>query len=321
MHPLAVVGYADTPVDRYAVSRAHQIGVGVVVVHEGSIPRLDPPIRLRQHVQFHRVEKLSLDIVFEQAIALGASFVVVPDHGKASLPALREGLVLATHATMENDGPVFGMLMTKYRENRPSTPYGNILVGTDSSPGSAIAAIVAARVARHCGSRLRVTTVETGRRGFAPARLRKSGRSLSAQRRVDTAPANLALACDVLAEEGIEAVFETRAGDPAGILLREIRCGAFDVFASPILGAREKRDAGHIGQTIRRVTRLSPIDQLIVFDPVSLGIRKHSAVEEIPAEAAALLFDDPAAYPPSRAYRSNESMRTAHDEAAATTDP
>lgn len=291
-----VVGYDATPAGDYAFARAQQLGMPIVLLHSGQAPEIatsspDGAVDM----ELRQVSSVRAERVFEEAAQEGSACVVLSDYAHGAVPLLREGMLAARRICSRSDGPLFSLLVAKYRPDRTPTPYKSTLVGVDSTVGSAIASLMATKVVTETGAHLQITTVERRRDslqrevvdrlashdGFDPTDVRQRRR---------TSPTDLTYTRRVIREKGVDADFDYRLGDPSAVLVRATRYGEFDLLVSGIIGVHMHGRQGHIGKVTRKIMRLSPVDHLIVFDRVSLGLCDHTTTPTLCEASVRLLF-------------------------------
>ncbi|MFN8103135.1 MAG: universal stress protein [Acidimicrobiia bacterium] len=314
MERLTVVGVDASPSSRLALARACTLGDRLLVlVRTGA----QVPAGLPATSRVRRVPRIAPDVVFDVAAETGASFTVISDAMANPVVALRPAMLAARRGIRAHGGSHVCMLVSRDAEPpaeaAPTGCYRRILVGVDASPGAAVAALVAGRIAADCDARLDIAAIERRRDSALRdlvERLASPGSTQppSAFRSCGPVQApHLQTALDALSAAPVDAHVEFRVGEPADVLVRASRNDDHDLLVSSTIGVNGHGRQGHVAQVTRRLLRLSRVDHLVVFDAFTLGLRTADSSGDLVADAAAALAGgtDPAL---------GEAAATLHDE-------
>lgn len=314
MQRLTVVGHDGTPASSLALARAHTLGDNLLVLVRSGAPA---PAGLHPGGAVRHVARVAPDVVFDAGAETGASFMVVSEAMANPVVALRPAMLAARRSLRNRGGSFAGMLVVRNRatssDARSPRPYGRILVGVDASPGAAVAAVVAGRLARRSGARIDVAAIERRRDSALRDlvdRLASTGSappSSALRSRGPVQAPHLQFALDTLRDAGTDVHVEFRVGDPADVLVRASRLDDHDLLVSSTIGVNGHGRQGHVAQVTRRLLRLSNVDHLVVFDAFTLGLATADSTGGVVADAAAALDDDMGA-----AIR--EAAASLHDE-------
>ncbi|MCC7076421.1 MAG: universal stress protein [Acidimicrobiia bacterium] len=255
-------------------------------------PDLPPWIEGNDHIVFERAHRVDERVVFDTAVECGATYVVLADYHFAPENVLDQAVDAARAVCARETGALFGLVVARHRDDTRPEPYHEVLVGADATPASGFAALVAAHLARTSVASLQISTVER-RRDSAQRRIVESLKNedpafdpatLRTQRHPTTA---MDEARRFIEQEGILSHFEYRTGDPCDVMVRAARYGDHDMLVTGLLDASSP--AGSPIRFTRSLLRLAPVDQIVVFDRVTLGLTDLEPKEELRATGRLLL--------------------------------
>ncbi|GEM_PF-303639 len=290
-----LVAYDGSEESLYALNRARQMATRVTVF---TPPALDLTLAGWAEdplIEINKVTNTDSKLVIGKAAEFIAPFAVITDYTITMLERFRSNL---THS-LPKDGDrtnreIACLLMTNHHPGKRSEEYRNILVGADGSMGSGMAVLAAASVAQVSGADLEIICVERrtnqkSRKAFArmakdpefDPEIYRMPSSYSAEK--------LAYARRFINSTDVTAKFRYHEGDPAKVLLEELRWENCDLLVTGATGATSHTN-GKIGSVTMQMFQHCSIDHLVVFDAVSLGLRPSSETKESAFEEASRIM-------------------------------
>ena len=269
--PVVVVG-ADRRGASAVLTRARQVSSrAIVVTNLRSLP--DEPLDAFEAVDVMRVDHLTLEGLLRVASSAECGHVLVSGGWQRPARMLRDGIVSAAAYLHASTMPYLALHMVRAVPQFVERPYRKVLAAADGAVGSGFAALVAAQVAGASGADLQVALLERRR---DPVRRRE----VEAGRRFDEVRSGASLGNEALeqarrhiAESGVNARFGWLHADPATSLLAAATSGGFGLMVSGMMGRQPGgRALGTPATLTREVLEVSPVDHLVVFDSVSLGV-------------------------------------------------
>lgn len=272
MHePVVVVG-ADRRGAGAVLTRARQVSPrAIVVTNLRELPeeRLDA----FEAVDVMRVDHLTLEGLLRVASNAECGHVLVSGGWQRPTRMLRQGIVSAAAYLHGSRLPYLALHMVRTSPEFVDRPYRKVLAAADGAVGSGFAALVAAQVAGASGADLQVALLER-RRDLARRAEVDRGTDFD-DVRSGALLGNEALeqARRHIEDSGVRARFGWLHADPATALLAAASTGGFGLIVSGMMGRQPGgRSLGTPATLTREVLGVSPVDHLVVFDSVSLGV-------------------------------------------------
>lgn len=240
-------------------------------------------------MEFTHRDSVGVPDLFAAAVELRASYVVLSDYDFSPECILDPAVAAAEHACRDL-GTFLAVVVARRRGKALACPYRRVLVGAGSAPAGGFAALVGAHLAWRSGASLKVSTVER-RRDSVQRRLfeRLSGSSSSfdpSTFRSGSGNSAFEQARRYMDSAGITTQFEFGTGDPTDVIVRAARYGEHDVLVTGLLDAPLTAIAP--ARATRGLLRLSPVDQMLVLDRVTLRLGTGTAAAELAATASLL---------------------------------
>lgn len=301
--PVVVVG-AERRGARAVLTRARQVcGRAIVVTTVRDLP--DECLDSFDAVDVIRVDHLTLEGLLRVARDSECGYVVVSGGWQRPARMLRQGVVAAAAFLHDATMPYLALHMVRTAPEHVTRPYRKVLVAADGAVGSGFAALVAARVAATQGAELQVALLDRrrdptlraeverrshGERGFEVEHVR-SGAPLGNEA--------LEQARGHIRESGVDAGFGWLRADPATALLAAATTGGYGLVVSGMMGRQPGgRALGTPATLTREVLEVSPVDHVVVFDSVSLGVSPPRRTAALVGVTATLLLGFTAATVP-----------------------
>ena len=278
MHePVVVVG-ADRRGAQSVLTRARQVSSRAIVVTDlRSLP--SEQIDAFDAVDVMRVDHLSLDALLRVASGAECAHVLVSGGWQRPARMLRQGITAAAAHLDSSTMPYLALHMVRAVPEFVNRPYRKILVAADGATGSGFAALVAAQVAGSSGADLQVALLDrrrdaAQRNEVADRSAAESGFEVDAIRQgANLGNEALEQARRHIVEAGVPARFGWLHADPAAALLAAASTGGYGLMVSGMMGRQPAgRALGMPATLTREVLEVSPVDHLVVFDSVSLGV-------------------------------------------------
>ncbi|MBX7160709.1 MAG: hypothetical protein K1X95_10500, partial [Acidimicrobiia bacterium] len=278
MHePVVVVG-ADRRGARAVLTRARQVSSRAVVV--SNLRELPADcLDAFDAVDVLRVDHLSLEGILRVARDADCGHVMVSGLWQRPARMLRQGIVAAAAYLQGASTPYLALHMVRAVPEFVGRPYRKVLVAADGAAGSGFAALVAAQVAANTSAELQVALLER-RRDAGQRREVESRTAADAAFDVEAVRGGASLGNEALEQarryisgSGVSASFGWLHADPATALLAAATTGGYGLMVSGLMGRQPGgRALGTPGTLTREVLEVSPVDHLVVFDSVSLGV-------------------------------------------------
>lgn len=293
--PLVVVG-ADRRGARAVLTRAQQVcRRAIVVTTVRDLP--DEHLDGFDAVDVIRVDHLSLEGLLRVARESDCGYVLVSGSWQRPVRMLRQGVVAAAAFLHDATMPYLALHMVRTAPEHLARPYRKVLVAADGAVGSGFAALVAARVASSAGAELQVALLDRRHDPTLRAEVERRAHGESGFE-VEAVRSGVSLENEALEQArrhisacGVDADYGWVRADPATALLAAATTGGYGLVVSGMMGRQPGgRALGTPATLTREVLEASPVDHLVVFDSVSLGLSPPRRTAALVGMTATLLL-------------------------------